>query len=178
MPSAKESSQNETSSEEAGKNPEPVKNHERSSSFDDFVDNLQSDIENEEEDVFSRQVIAEFRNPFRAGRMTDPDGFAVIDGWCGDSMEIYLRIRREDGEERTKDVISDTRFMTDGCGASIASGSMVTRKACGMRVGDAMRISREDVLDWLEGLPKENIHCAALAAATLKKALRNVLDRC
>ena len=145
---------------------------EENASFDEYVNSLQSEIESSEEEIFSRKTISEYRNPFKVGRMSDPDGFAVIEGWCGDSLEIYLRIAGREGDAR----ITDTRFMTDGCGASIACGSMVTRLACDRTVDEAMEISREDIIEALNGLPEENLHCATLAAATLRKALRKYKD--
>jgi nitrogen fixation NifU-like protein len=152
------------------------KTNDENKSLDILVNSLQSEIERSEEEVFSKRTISEFRNPFKTGRMSDPDGFAVIEGWCGDSLEVYEVYLRISGKGKdTK--IADTRFMTDGCGASIACGSMVTRLAHGRKVDEALRISKEDVIEALNGLPRENLHCATLAAETLKKALRKYKDR-
>jgi len=151
--------------------------------FDTFVSQLQSHIESEEKAVFSEKVIAEYQNPHNVGRMIHPDGFGIIDGWCGDSMEIYLLMGTCDDTDTPveplkpeKITIVATSFMTDGCGASTACGSIVARMAEGRSVESALHISQEDVVKALDGLPKENLHCATLAAATLKKALRNYLS--
>ena len=82
-------------------------------------------------------------------------------------MEIYLKVR--------DDKITNASFWTDGCGPSIASGSMVTELAKGKTVLEARRISKQDVLDALDGLPEESLHCALLAADTLKEAIKDYL---
>jgi len=142
-------------------------------SLDNLVNSLQSEIDRSEEEVFSKKTISEFRNPFKVGHMADSDGLAVIQGWCGDSMEIYLKIQGQGSDAR----ITDTRFMTDGCGASIACGSTATRLAHGRTVDETLEISKEDIIEALNGLPEENLHCATLASETLKKALRKYKNR-
>jgi len=82
-------------------------------------------------------------------------------------MEIYLKVR--DGS------VMNASFWTDGCGPSIASGSMVTEMAKRMKVSEALRISQHDVLAALGGLPEESEHCALLAANTLKEAIKDYL---
>ena len=82
-------------------------------------------------------------------------------------MEICLKVT--DGR-----VMNDS-FWTDGCGPSIASGSMVTELAKGKSVSEAQKITQQDVLDALGGLPEDNLHCALLAANTLKEAIKDYL---
>lgn len=117
--------------------------------------------------IYSDTVIDHAQNPRNMGSLDSPDGFASVTGSCGDTMEIYLRIRN--------DRILNASFVTDGCGATLAAGSMVTELAKGKAVLEAFKISREDVLNALGGLPKESQHCAQLAADTLKAALRDYL---
>jgi nitrogen fixation NifU-like protein len=117
--------------------------------------------------IYSETVIDHAMNPRNAGIMQDADGFARVTGPCGDTMEIWLRV--------TNDTITRLTFMTDGCGTSIASGSMVTEIAKGRRIDEAQRISQQDVLDALDGLPQESEHCALLAANTLKAAIRDYM---
>ena len=107
----------------------------------------------------------EFLNPGNLGRIEDPDGYARVTGSCGDTVEIFLSIR--DG------AIDDVRFMTDGCGPTIACASAITRMAKGRMVEHAARIGAEDVEDYLDGLPDESKHCAKLAAMSLGAALRD-----
>jgi len=83
-------------------------------------------------------------------------------------MKIWLTV--EEG------AISEARFMTDGCGTSIASGSMVTELVRGKSIDEAHKVSMQDVLNALDGLPQDNLHCALLAADTLKQAVKDYLD--
>jgi nitrogen fixation protein NifU and related proteins len=117
--------------------------------------------------VYCETVIDHAMNPRNAGVMKDADGFAGLTGSCGDTMEIWLRI--------SGDTITDISFMTDGCGTSIASGSMVTEMAKGKVISDARQITQHQVLDALGGLPRESEHCALLASNTLRAAIRDYL---
>jgi nitrogen fixation NifU-like protein len=117
--------------------------------------------------VYSETVIDHAMNPRNLGNLEDADGFASITGSCGDTMEIWLRARN--------DSIIEASFMTDGCGTTIAAGSMVTELAKGKNVTQALKISQQDVLSALSGLPEESQHCALLAANTLKEAIRDYL---
>lgn len=117
--------------------------------------------------VYSETTIDHAMNPRNIGDMDDADGFARLTGPCGDTMEIQIRVNN--------DIITDVAFLTDGCGTSIAAGSMVTKLAKGKNITEAQRISRQDVLDALGGLPEESEHCALLAARTLNKTIRDYL---
>ena len=130
-------------------------------------DELQELINAEMRKVYSETAIDHFMNPRNLGNIENADGFAKVTGSCGDTMEMWLRVK--DG------TIADVTFMTDGCGTSIASGSMVTEMARGKSVSEARRISQQDVLSALGGLPEESEHCALLAADTLKEALKDYL---
>jgi nitrogen fixation NifU-like protein len=104
-------------------------------------------------------------NPRNVGEIEDASGFGRMTGPCGDTMSIWLKI--------DEDVIINAGFVTDGCGTSLASGSMVTELAKGKGLGDAQKISQQDVLDALGGLPDESEHCALLAANALKEAIKD-----
>jgi len=119
--------------------------------------------------IYSETAIDHSMNPRNLGDMDDADGFAKATGSCGDTMEIWLEVK--------SGTIANATFMTDGCGTSIASGSVVTEMAKGRGVGEARRISRQDVLSALGGLPEESEHCALLAADTLKAAIEDYLKR-
>ena len=97
--------------------------------------------------------------------MEAADGFARIKGPCGDTMYIYLRI---DGTR-----IADAKFMTDGCGTTIACGSALTDLVRGKEIRLASRIKHVHVLEALGGLPDEHIHCSVLAVGTLRAAIKN-----
>ena len=115
--------------------------------------------------IYSETVIDHAMNPRNLGDMEDADGFGRVTGPCGDTMEIWLRAKNGG--------LTDATFLTDGCGTSLASGSMVTEMAKGKEITEALKISQQDVLTALGGLPEESQHCALLAANTLKEAIRN-----
>ncbi|MBN2169183.1 MAG: iron-sulfur cluster assembly scaffold protein [Actinobacteria bacterium] len=108
-------------------------------------------------------------NPRNAGRVENPDGFSVFTGPCGDTMEISIRV--EEGK------ITEAMFWTDGCGSSIASGSMTTALAKGKTLDDALKIDQLEVLEALKGLPQENVHCALLSSKTLHMAVSDFREK-
>ena len=136
--------------------------------FDDAIDKIQQAVEKQDRDHYSKRVLEEANNPQNVGRMQKADAAAEITGPCGDTMEFYLKI--EDGK------ISDINFWTDGCGATIACGSIATKLVKGKEVAEAIKVTNQDIIKALDGLPEENLHCAKLAADTLHKAIRNYLD--
>lgn len=117
--------------------------------------------------VYSEQVIDHFQNPRNVGEIPDADGLGRVTGSCGDTMEIYLRVRG--------DRIIDANFWTDGCGTSIVSGSMTTELAKGKSIAEARGITKDVILSSLGGLPEESEHCALLAADTLRAAVRDYM---
>jgi nitrogen fixation NifU-like protein len=135
---------------------------------DSELDGLQELVMADARKVYSETVIDHAMHPRNLGDLDDADGFAKVTGSCGDTMEIWLRVRG--------DVIAGTAFFTDGCGTSIASGSMTTEMAKGKSILEARKISQQDVLDALGGLPEESTHCALLATDTLKEAIKDYLD--
>jgi len=134
-----------------------------SSSWEQFEELIKQEMRK----VYSEATIDHSLNPRNVGTLEDADGFAQVTGPCGDTMSIWLKVK--DG------TISDTSFTTDGCGTTIASGSMLTELAKGKSIAEAQKISQEDVLNALGGLPEESQHCALLAANTLKEAIRDYL---
>jgi len=118
--------------------------------------------------VYSETAIDHGMNPRNVGDIEDADGFAKVAGSCGDTMQIWLKVK--------DNTISDARFVTDGCGTSMAAGSMVTELARGKSVAQVQKISQRDVLSALGGLPEESQHCALLAADTLREAIRDYLS--
>jgi nitrogen fixation NifU-like protein len=135
--------------------------------FDDSFKELEQSIMAEMKKVYSEKTIDHFLNPRNLSEIPAPDGFGRVTGPCGDTMEICIKV--SDGR------VMNVSFWTDGCGPSIASGSMVTELAKRMNVSEAQRISQHDVLAALGGLPEESEHCALLAADTLKEAIKDYL---
>lgn len=116
---------------------------------------------------YTEVVVDHALNPRNVGRIENADGFAHVTGGCGDSIEIWIKV--------TNDTITEITFRTDGCGASIAAGSMVTELAKGKTVREALKITGLDVLNALGGLPEESEHCAVLAANALSAAIKQYL---
>jgi nitrogen fixation NifU-like protein len=133
-------------------------------SLDDFVDKLQEQIFDETKAIYGKEVFSRWQNPKFMGRMVHASCVGRITGKCGDIMEIYLRIK--------DDHIEEARFFTDGCGLSVACGSVVAELATGKDIEEAAQIGGDTVLMVLGGLPEEEKHCAFLAAETLMAAIQ------
>ena len=131
------------------------------SSWEKFEELIKADMRKK----YSEAFIEHNMNPRNLGVLEDADGYARVTGPCGDTMSIWLKV--------SGDVISSVGFMTDGCGTTIASGSIVTEISKGKTLSEAQKITQRDVLDALGGLPQESEHCALLAASTLKAAIRD-----
>jgi nitrogen fixation NifU-like protein len=136
-----------------------------SSDFEKTANKLQASIMEDARTIYSEKVIKRWLNPRNLGKIKNPDGFAKIKGLCGDTMQISFKVK----DHR----ISKIKFMTDGCASSMAAGSMVTELAQGKKHEEAVEISHQMILDALDGLPEEAVHCALLASSTLKEAVKN-----
>jgi FeS cluster assembly scaffold protein NifU len=120
---------------------------------------------------YSEKVLDHFKNPRNVGVIENPDGYGKVGNpVCGDLMEMFLKI---DKDEEGNEIIKDIKFRTFGCGSAVATSSMTTEMAKGMKVDDAYKITRSDVADELEGLPPIKMHCSNLAADALKAAIDN-----
>jgi nitrogen fixation NifU-like protein len=105
-----------------------------------------------------------FANPQNVGEIPDADGVGTVGNpVCGDLMTIYIKVK--------DDKIDDIKFKTFGCGAAIATSSMITQMARGKTIDEALKITRNDVANELEGLPPQKMHCSNLAADALKAAI-------
>jgi nitrogen fixation NifU-like protein len=115
---------------------------------------------------YSEKVMKHFMNPMNVGTIENPDGYGKVGNpVCGDLMEIFISVK--------DNIISDIKFRTFGCGSAIATSSMVTEMAKGMHIDDAMKITRADVADELDGLPPRKMHCSNLAANALHEAIED-----
>lgn len=135
--------------------------------FDSLVNELQQAVIEQERELYSDQVLEEAYHPKNMGQMEDADAQGATHGWCGDSMSFYLRL--------DDDTIRKAMFTTDGCGATLACGSMLTKMVTGLDVEAAGEVMPEDLLEALGGLPEESVHCAGVAVAALQNALFNLL---
>jgi nitrogen fixation NifU-like protein len=121
--------------------------------------------------LYSEKVMDHFNNPRNVGVIEDADGVGEVGNpVCGDMMKITIKV----GES---DRIDDIKFQTLGCGAAIATSSIVTEMAKGMTVQDAAGISKQQVADELGGLPPAKMHCSVLATDGLKVAVDDYLKR-
>ena len=131
--------------------------------IDELAKRLETRILEDAREVFSETVIEYAYNPRNMGEISDADGAGKITGTCGDTVQIQIRV--ENGR------ISESRFMTDGCGTSIACGSMLTEMITDKTIEEALAITSDDLLRNLGGLPEENVHCSVLAVDTLRAAI-------
>ena len=120
--------------------------------------------------MYSEKVMEHFRNPRNMGEIPDADGVGTVGNpVCGDMMYIYIKV--ED------DRIADIKFKTFGCGAAIATSSMTTELAKGKSLEEAIKITRKDVAESLDGLPPIKMHCSNLAADGLHAAIKDYLGK-
>lgn len=120
--------------------------------------------------AYSEKVMDHFRHPRNVGEMESPDGIGKVGNpVCGDIMELYIKV---DG-----DTIVDAKFQTLGCGAAIATSSMVTEMVKGKKIDEALTISNAMVAEALGGLPSQKMHCSVLAEEALKSAIDDYHNR-
>lgn len=117
---------------------------------------------------FSAKVIQHGRHPLNVGRMEHPHAHASRVGWCGEVMEMYLRLEG--------DRITDTSFWADGCLSTMASGDMLTTLVRGMTLEEAVAVTPEALIAALDGLPYKSQHCAELSVDTLREAIATWID--
>jgi len=118
--------------------------------------------------LYSDKVMEHFNNPRNVGVLSEPDGVGEVGNpTCGDMMKITIAV--------DDDTIKDVKFQTLGCGAAIATSSMVTEMAKGMDIHDAVKITKAQVADELDGLPAPKMHCSVLATDGLKAAIDDYL---
>jgi nitrogen fixation NifU-like protein len=114
--------------------------------------------------IYSEKVMEHFKNPRNVGEMENPDGTGHVGNpVCGDIMELYIKVK--------DNIITDAKFKTFGCGAAIATSSMVTELVIGKTVDEALKISNHAVAEALGGLPPIKMHCSVLAQEALKSAI-------
>jgi nitrogen fixation NifU-like protein len=111
-----------------------------------------------------------FANPHNVGEIPDADGVGEVgNAKCGDIMKMYLKI--------DNNVITDAKFKTFGCGAAIATSSMATDMVKGKAVTDALKLTNKAVVEALDGLPAQKLHCSVLAEQAIRSALSDYYTR-
>lgn len=120
--------------------------------------------------LYSEKVMDHFSNPRNVGEIADADGVGEVgNAQCGDIMKMYLKIK--DG------AIEDVKFKTFGCGAAIATSSVATELIKGKSIDDALKLTNKAVVETLEGLPPQKLHCSVLAEQAIKAALADYYRR-
>lgn len=121
--------------------------------------------------MYNKEVLEHFKNPHNQGSMDNADGIGQVGNpVCGDIMKIYIKVQDNPAKDGAS-IIEDIKFETLGCGAAIASTSMLTDLAKGKTLEDALKITKQDVVDALGGLPHVKVHCSLLAVDGLAKAI-------
>ena len=116
--------------------------------------------------MYTEKVMEHFRNPRNMGEIPDADGVGTVGNpVCGDVMTVYIKVK--------ENKIEDIKFKTFGCGAAIATSSMITELAKGKTIDEALTITRADVAESLGGLPPIKMHCSNLAADALYAAIKD-----
>jgi len=119
---------------------------------------------------YSEKVMDHFRNPRNVGEIPDADGIGKAGNpVCGDIMQLFIKVKNN--------IITDIKFKTFGCGAAIATSSMVTELVKGKTVDEALTISNKAVAEALGGLPAIKMHCSVLAEETLKAAIEDYKNK-
>ena len=135
--------------------------------MDSDLDKLAQHFQQQMFTGYSETAIEHACNPRNVGNIADADGYASVTGSCGDTMQIWIKLKDSKIERST--------FWTDGCSSTIVAGRMVTELAKNKDIVAAFNITHGDILDALQGLPEGSVHCALLAANTLKEAIKNCM---
>lgn len=119
---------------------------------------------------YSEKVLEHYQNPRNLGEIENADGVGMVGNpVCGDMMKITIKVR--------DDRIEDVKFKTFGCGAAIATTSMVTELVKGKMLEEALQVTNQDVVEALDGLPPVKVHCSLLAEEAIKAAIEDYRDR-
>ena len=121
--------------------------------------------------LYSDKVMNHFQNPRNVGKLEDADGIGEVgNAKCGDIMRMYIKVD-DNG------IITDCKFNTFGCGSAIATSSMATELIKGKSVKEALELSNQAVVEALDGLPPQKIHCSVLAEEAVRAAVKDYYDR-
>lgn len=114
--------------------------------------------------IYSEKVMDHFSNPRNVGEIPDADGVGEVgNAKCGDIMRMSIKIK--------DNIIEDVKFKTFGCGAAVATSSIATEMIKGKKIKDALKLTNKAVVEALDGLPSEKLHCSVLAEQAMKAAI-------
>ncbi len=141
---------------------------ERKTNLEEAARSLQEQMERDILAAYGPTVLEHWKNPRNVGLLENPDGLARLEGTCGDTMEMSVKV--------DNDVVVACGFATDGCGSTVVCGSAATTLATNRTLIEALgAVTARGILDHLGGLPEGDVHCAELAAETLRRALADYL---
>lgn len=121
-------------------------------------------------DLYSKKVMDHFQNPRNMGTLKNPSGIGLVGNpVCGDLMELQIKVEN--------DIITDAKFQTFGCGAAIATSSIMTDMIIGKSLKDAQKVTNNSITEALNGLPPVKKHCSLLAEEALEKAIKDYQQR-
>ena len=121
-------------------------------------------------DEYSKNVMDHFLHPRNVGEIEDADGIGEFGNpTCGDILRLHIKVENER--------IVDIKFQTFGCGAAIASGSILTEIVKGKTIDEALNLTNKEVADALGGLPKPKIHCSVMAEKALRSAIESYKNK-
>ena len=120
--------------------------------------------------MYSEKVMEHFTSPHNVGEIINADGIGEVgNAKCGDIMKIFLKIEN--------DIIVDVRFKTFGCGAAVATSSIATEMIKGKTINEALALTNKALVEALDGLPTEKIHCSVLAEQAIKAAITDYYNK-
>mgnify|MGYP000993943995 CR=1 FL=1 len=120
--------------------------------------------------LYSEKVMDHFANPRNVGEIPDADGVGEVgNAKCGDIMKMYIKVENN--------IITDVKFKTFGCGAAVATSSIATEMIKGKTVEEALKLTNKAVVQALEGLPPQKLHCSVLAEQAIKSAVSDYYKR-
>lgn len=121
-------------------------------------------------DLYSKKVMDHFEHPRNIGKIKNPSGVGRVGNpTCGDLMELQIKIEKKNNVE----YIKDAKFQTFGCGAAVATSSILTEMVKGKTLKEVLKISNKAIIEALDGLPPVKKHCSVLAEEALKKAIED-----
>ena len=121
--------------------------------------------------LYTEKVMETFKNPHNYGRIKNPDGVGKVGNpVCGDVMWLYIKVAQN---KKKEEFIKDIKFETFGCVAAISTSSIITDLVKGKTIKEALKVTKDDIVKSLGGLPKIKYHCSILAVDALKEAIKN-----
>jgi len=128
--------------------------------------------------MYSKKVMEHFMNPRNAGEIENADGVGIAGNMvCGDVMQMFIKVNKSADGNVMHNIIGDIKFKTMGCAAAIATSSMITEIAKGKTIEEALKITKADVADALDGLPPIKMHCSNLASDALAEAIYDYISK-